>query len=293
MIIKMFNVWYFFWLALGIGGIIGLYFLLRHRSDRTKKIVLASILFFGIVMHFLKVLYPPYSTNHDRMLRDLWFVNICGANICLFPFFFLSKSDHAKDYMFYIGLLSGALALCWPLEPLRKGNQLAEQWDIVRFYYHHWELIAVPLLMVLLGLHKLNYRRVWFVPIYFFGVMMFIVVNQILQSELGFISLRGDDMTKIPYPNNSFIWGPGTDPLANVLRVLTPDFLKTIPTGAYAGQEKYWPILWLLFPMIVYIIPICFIISLIFGQWRDFGRDMKNVYLKCKNIFTHSRGQKA
>ena len=40
MFIAMFNGWYFFWLLVCTGATAGLYFLLRNKSDTTKKIVL-------------------------------------------------------------------------------------------------------------------------------------------------------------------------------------------------------------------------------------------------------------
>ena len=187
--IAMFNGWYFFWLFLWGGITVGLYFLLRRRSVFTQKAVLFSLLALGLLLHFLKVYIPPYSVDEARMLRDSWFVNICGANIALFPFLFFSKNDKVKDYMFYIGVLSGLIALFYPQEPLDKSNQLGEQLDIVRFYYHHWMVLAVPLLMVLLGHHKLSYKRVISAPTGLLLLMLFIMLNQIFQSELGFIPL--------------------------------------------------------------------------------------------------------
>ena len=151
----MFNGWYFLWLGIAAGLIVGLYFALRKASPRVQKIVLFSILALGLLFHFLKVYIPPYSVDEARKLRDSWFVNICGANIFLFPIFFWVKSKHIKDYMFYVGVLSGLIALFYPQEPLAKSNQMGEFWDIVRFYYHHWMLVAIPLLMVLLKLHTL------------------------------------------------------------------------------------------------------------------------------------------
>ena len=103
MFIAMFNFWYFFWLMLAAGATVGLYFLLRNRSKFTQKSVLFAILVFGLLLHFLKAYIPPYSVDQARMLRDSWFVNICAANIALFPFLFFSKKDAVKDYMFYLG----------------------------------------------------------------------------------------------------------------------------------------------------------------------------------------------
>ena len=39
MYVKMFNFWYFFWIFLSIACYVGLYLLLKNKSDKTKKIV--------------------------------------------------------------------------------------------------------------------------------------------------------------------------------------------------------------------------------------------------------------
>lgn len=280
--IQMFNGWYFLMLFICIGLVVGLYFILKNRTQKTQKIVLFSLLLFGLILHFLKFIIPPYSTDIDRLYRDSWFINICGANIFLFPFFFLSKNEKAKDYMFYIGVLSGLISILYPMEPMAKVNQAAEWLDIVRFYYHHTMLWAVPLLMVVFKLHTINYRRILYVPTYLLAVMLFIMLNQVLQSELGFIPLRGDDILNINYKNTSMIWGP-SGPIGDFLAIFCPSFFKYIPVGDYAGQAKFWPWFWLIFPCYILITPICFLISLIL-DYKRFKNDMViiNNYINIK-----------
>ena len=129
--IKLFNFWYFFWIIISLCMFLLLYFILKNKNERTKRIVLFSILMFSLVLHFLKLLVPPYSTDILRLYRDSWFTNICAANILVFPFIFISKNDTAKDYMFYIGLISGVLSVMLPLEPINKIDQSKEVLDVM------------------------------------------------------------------------------------------------------------------------------------------------------------------
>lgn len=268
MYIAMFNGWYFFWLLLSAGATAGLYFLLRNKSVATQKSVLFGLLCIGLLMHFLKAYIPPYSVDQARLLRDSWFVNICGANIALFPILFWSKNEKVRDYMFYIGVLSGLIALFYPQEPLAKSDQYGEQLDIMRFYYHHWMVLAVPLLMVLLGHHKLSYKRVLSAPTGLLLVMLFIMLNQIFQSELGFVPLRNHrEFFDIGYKNSSYIWGPGTnDAIGSFLALFTPKFFRTVPVGEFAGQMKYWPWFWLIVPVYTLVTPLSVLIALVFDH---------------------------
>lgn len=286
----MFNFWYFFWLIVSAAAIVGLYFLLRNRSEKTQKAVLFSLLAFGFVLHFLKVYIPPYSVDEARMLRDSWFVNICAGNIALFPFMFFSKNKYIKDYMFYIGVISGLIALFYPIEPIQKVDQLAEQLDIVRFYYHHWQLLTVPLLSVLFGHHKPSYKRVFVAPIGLLLLMLFIIVNQVFQSELGFIPLHSDsNFLGIGYKNTSYIWGPGeNDAIGSFLALFTPDIFKTVPVGQYAGQPKYWPWFWIIVPAFVLVTPIAFLLSMIFDA-KSFAADVKGLVNSVRNLKLFSK----
>ncbi|MBQ7411861.1 MAG: YwaF family protein [Clostridia bacterium] len=305
--IDWFNFWYFFFLAISAGLIVGLYFLLRNKSQKTQKIVLFAILAFGLLMHFMKVLYPPYSTDPARMLRDSWFVNICGANIALFPILFWVKNKLAKDYMVYIGIISGFIALVYPQEPMAKNASDAEiiaegladkyapqmeQWmDILRFYFHHWMLIAIPLLMVLLGLHKLSYKRIFNAPTGLLLVMLFIMLNQLFQAELGYIPLRDANFFDVNWKNTSYIWGPDGDAIGEFLAIFTPKFFTIVPEGVHAGEVKYWPWFWLIFPCYILVSILAFGVTMIWDH-KAFATDVKAIPQKSKELLAKKKASK-
>ena len=297
MIIEMFNGWYFFWLLISAAAIVGLYFALRKAPPFVQSLVLFSLLIVGFILHFTKMNIPPYSeiingelVITDRGWRDSWFVNICGANIALFPIMFLTKNKYLKDYMFYIGVISGLIALFYPQEPMAKPDQMAELLDIIRFYFHHWMLLAVPLLLVLLKKHKLSYKRIWVAPVGLLLLMLFIMLNQIFQSELGFIPLRNGNA--IPnYKNTSYIWGPlnqdgSMDPIGGIFDIFTPECFKSLPVscsgyGHEVGSVKYWPWFWMICPAFIIVTPLAFLASMVFDH-KKFGSDVKWLFKHIK-----------
>lgn len=277
MIVDYFNFWHFAFIGLSILSYYGLYRLLKNKSDSVKKWTLFGILSFGLLLHFLKMFFPPYSENETRLYNDIWFINICGANILIFPIILLTKSKHAKDYMFFIGLLSGLIAVCYPIEPILKGdNQIAEILDVLRFYIHHTILWIVPLSMVTLKLHNISYKSVFSAPTGLLLLMLFIVLNQVFQYELGSITPNTTDFFGIKFKNSSYIWGPD-DSIGYFIAKFCPKIFKTVPVGEFAGQTKYWPWFWLIVPAYLIITPLCFGISMIF-DWNNFKSDMTRIF---------------
>lgn len=276
--VKLFNLWYAFFILLLSGLIIGLYFLLKNKSDKTKKLVLGSLLFFNLALHFLKLTFPPYSMDMDLAMREVWFTNVCATSVLFFPFIFISKSDVAKDYMVFLGIISGFLAMLYPTEAIDKSVFTLDVW---RFYICHGIIFAVPVLMQLLKLHRLDVKRIWKTPICVSAMLLFIICNQVLQSELGIISLRSDDMLNVNFRNPSLIWGP-TDDVAVIFSWLTPSFMKTVPVGQYAGQTKYWPFFWMLPGVIFYFIIVPLIICFIF-DYKGTKNTIVNFFKKSKS----------
>lgn len=281
MAIDMFNFWYFFWIVISIGIGVGLYFLLQNRSEVTQRIVLLSVLIFSLVLHFLKLLLPPYNSDSSLLYNGAWFVNLASANILLFPILFITKNKYLHDYIFYLGVILGAIALFYPADILQYTSS---DWLSIIIYYIQTSIMwIVPLLMVILGVHQLEYRRILMVPVCTLAILLFVMVNQILMSELGYIPMRGDNILDINYQNTSLVWGPNNN-IAWLMTWCVPKVFRSVPVGEFAGVEKYWPWFWLIVPVFVLLTPVCFAICMIF-EHRAFRIDCKLLVEKIRDKF--------
>ncbi len=277
--VKLFNFWYFFFIILSVCTSIALYFLLKNKSDKTKKIVIGSILFFNLALHFLKLTFPPYSTDKQTALSEIFYVNICATSTLFFPFIFISKSNTAKDYMVYLGIISGISAMLYPTVALDENVLSLDVW---RFYICHSIIWIAPLLTTLLGLHELDVRRILKTPICIIAILLFIICNQVLQSELGIVDLCGEDFFDVNYHNPSLIWGPEGE-VSFLFSWLTPSFMKVVPFGEFAGQEKYWPLFWLMPAVVVYSLIFSIVFCFIFN-YKNTVNAFKSAFKKIKSL---------
>lgn len=266
------NLWYFFFIILGAAIILILYFLLRNKSKKTIFIVLGSLLILNLLIHFLKLYIPPYNLDINFAVRELWFINVCGISVITFPIYFFGKNKTMKDFMFYLGVLSGFLAFVIPTEALGKSVATLDLW---RFYICHLIIILVPLLMVVLKVHEIDYKKIWKMPFCVIMTLMFIMVQQVIQAELGIVNLRNDNFYNINFVNPSLFWQPGDEPLAKIFTIFTFDFLKVVPFGINKGEPKYWPLFYMVPGIIVYFSVFPFLIGLPW-QGKRFFNDIGN-----------------
>jgi hypothetical protein len=120
--------------------------------------------------------------------------------------------------------------------------------------------------MVVTKQHTLNYHRILKVPFMFILILGIILVNEVILIGTGFVESDMADLFNPNTRNASFIFGP-TDQFQNAIWILTifvPKFMLTVPIGPNAGQELYWPVVWLVIPVCVYIWIISFLLSLPF-----------------------------
>ena len=263
--VEYFNFYYFMFIAFALGLLMGLYFLLRNRSKKTANIVLFSILFFNFILHFVKLAFEPYQSWMPYAIRTITPENICAVSVLLFPWFFLSRHKILKDYMFYMGIMSGLGATLIPVDAIGRSAFLFET---MRFYFSHILLWVVPLLMAMLKLHTLDYKRILKVPFFVYFILCIILVNEVILIGAGFVHIRHLFCNEIR--NSALIFGPLVDVefLGLLFTPLTPELFMTVPIGANAGAVFYWPIIWMIIPSYIYFCILALLLSLPFELKR-------------------------
>jgi len=276
--VKYFNFYYFLYIAIALGLLIGLYFILRKKDRKTSFITLFCILLFSFIMHFLKLGFGYYKEWMPYSIRTITPENICAVSVLVFPWFFISKKKILKDYMFYVGMMSGIGATIFPVDAI---NQNAFNFETMRFYFTHILLWVVPLLMVMLKLHTLDYKRIFKIPFLMYFTLCIILVNEVILTGAGFVHIN--HLYSNVIRNSSLIFGPlaEVELIGKFFTVFTPKLFLTVPIGVNAGNVYYWPILWLVVPSFIYVCIISFLLSLPF-EYKNVKKDIMVLINKIK-----------
>ncbi len=253
--VKLFNGYYFLFIGIAIVYGVVLYFCLRNKSEKVQRLVLLIICFANLLLHFVKIFFPPYITNFPHALTRTTFVNICAGTTLMMPFAYLFKKQNVfHDYIFFIGCCGGIAALAYPSEALGK---VLWAFDPIRFYICHINLVVVPIVFCALKLYTPRFKNVVVVLLMWFIHLGIIFFNDIFLIKSGLISVTTEDFFDSGYyRNTSFIFGPPDAfmPVYNILfDPLVPSFLKTDFWGLTASGRFWFPIFWMAIPISIYI----------------------------------------
>ena len=267
--------WYIY-LLLCIGLFLGLYFGLRKKSKKVQYWVLFGFLALNFALHFLKLALPYYSDKgFPAVIRKSTFENICAVSTMIFPFIFINKKAKVmKDYMFYMGCVSGIAGCVAPLPTIGLPFYHPE---VIRCYVCHAGIWIVPLLMVIFGFHKLDYRRIWKVIFVYFGVLALIMVNELILIRLGWVETGSLEEFFDPGDRDmGYAVGlpAGAEGVAKLILWLTPK----------AWKDPYVPILWQFFPMLIGGSLICLLMSM-YWEHKHFKEDCIKLYKKTVEIY--------
>ncbi len=275
-VIEIGNVYYLMYIGIIIALTALAVVLLRHRSKRFRYWFVFAIIMTNLAIHFLKLLIFPY--NDPYYVEHIWMKasleNICAASVVLFPFLFFTKNKVLKDFMIMLGMASGILAIAFPADAIGETfnavpilyTKGAFDLETIRFYSTHFLLFLAPFLMMRFKMHQLSIKRMIYAPMLLVGLLFILYFNEILLSQLGWVP-SGKEMMNPSGRNPSLIFGvKDSQSLTGVgllLKVLVPHFLTVHPL---TGETFYWPVVWMIGPIMVYGSLISFMFSLVYDQ---------------------------
>ena len=248
------SLFYYIYLFACVGVFLALYFGLRKKSEKLQRRVLLAFLFFNFALHFIKQVFPEYIHNDfPEALRKCTPENICAVSTLIFPFIYMSKWTAGKDYMFYLGVISGVLSCFAPMPVFGLPFYSLEA---IRCYICHATLWQVPLLMVIFGHHKLDYRRIWKAIVMYFIILCVIMVNELILIRIGWVdtkTLYTEVIDGVEYKGyfdaSSRDMGYAVGLPGGTMEAIGKYVLWMTPK---AWKDPYVPILWELFPVIIY-----------------------------------------
>lgn len=257
MVVKMFNLYYFIYIAIAIILTIVAIKFLDKKSEKYRYWFIYGLIIFNLLIHFAKTLIYPYTlVPFPAIFTKVSFENICAVSALLFPILFFAKSKTLKDYMVMVGVASGIITFIYPIDAMSEmfnavviGVKPAFHIEVIRFYTSHFLIFLAPFLMLHYRIHELSVRRAYKAPFMLLSILVIIFLNELVVTLLGWVPK--EQFFDPAHRNPSFIFGVRGDlsGLGMILGVLVPGFFRTNPF--FAG-DAYFPVLWLLFPAIIY-----------------------------------------
>ena len=254
------NFWYFFFIVTSFALTWLSLALCHHYGKKFARIFILVLLWGNFALHFLKQFLPYWYNSWPYTLADSLGPNLCAILIVTAPFIFLFGNDYFKDYFFYIGLISGVAVHFYPTGTMDHASYPGGFFSnpnyyiaVIRFYFCHLVLIITSLLSVEQGFHKLNYKRLWAVPLIYALYLAGVSFNAILlgpilhhpyfpQDWIGADGVLNFNAKHASIANQSMNFGPQPF-LDGIIRPLYRYFL---PLGVFQIDGDYYfvPVLW-------------------------------------------------
>lgn len=189
--LDMFSLVYYLWLIAAVLLFLAIYFGFKNKSEKFKYYFLFSLTIFAWVIHFARWWFDPDMQLYEMFLKDL-----CGFSTLVYPFFFLSKNKKLKDYMYFVGGFFAFHSLVYPNNIF--GDKIL-YYNTIRFFFAHFILVSVPLLLVFWKMHIPSYKNIPTMVLYIligalynFSLSSFFYEMGLTYRHLNFMGLWGN-----------------------------------------------------------------------------------------------------
>lgn len=276
MIVQYGNFFYFLPIIIIVAIIIGLYFLLRNKTDKTKQIVCFILIMINLIQHLFKHIFWPHLWGTSFGMANTA-CNLCALLIIVSPLIFLSKNSLLKDFVVYFGCNGGIITIFIPYWFI--GETLLSS-EAFRFYFCHGMLLITSILPPLLKIHKLNFYNFWKIGFVFaFSLMLVIFNNMLYYIAIG----QTENLFATLYQNNpswSFHADGNFSIVYNIVEVFSPKIFFNPETNLKV------PILWYFVPIYLLTTFLVIVFCIFFDK-----EGTKDFITKIKNLFNIIKGK--
>lgn len=277
MTLQFFSFTHILILLVAAGIVLLLYFLFKNSEETTRRNFIILLMSLNIIQHFFKhILYPHIFAGGLHLDNTAY--NICAFLILFSPLFHFGKSESARQYIAYVGTVSGALALIVPFWFFGKNIFAAGViWEFIRFFLCHELLFVTSLLPVLWGRVRFRHGDGWKFGLYFIGMLCAILLNNTVFLLMTDTTAPDHLYQSLLAANPAGIMGP---PAYNSpFNVLIKAVEALSPVVFLGGAGKvYTPILWYAIPLYYGITLIALALGAITDR-KNFIADFRAVFL--------------
>lgn len=165
-IMKPFNGLFFATFAAFILILVVCSLIMRNRSERAKRLVIAVAALIGLAGFFVYKYYLSIDTEYDAITQNMggfnWWgelpLHLCNINLILIPIAVLSKKRPLLSFCFFVAPLGALMALLMPANGFSGYSLLLPR--MIGFYGIHFLIIIAALAIVTFGLYRPRFRDI-------------------------------------------------------------------------------------------------------------------------------------
>ncbi|MBR2969544.1 MAG: YwaF family protein [Clostridia bacterium] len=203
--ITLFSIWHFMYIVLIIGLTIGVAFLLKGKTENTKKLVLNIIAISAVIVYIADFFIMPISRFNGDATRQLIDIDKLPFHICTFigimiPFAQfntkLSKSDSFKEVVACLAIVSSLMYITYPGSAL--GGVGTFSYKVVQTFVFHGLVFSWGFLSLSTGYAKLNFKNIWKQAIGILIIMLWATFGNFVYADYNWFFLKTSIFPFIP-----------------------------------------------------------------------------------------------
>ena len=165
-IMKPFNALFFATFAAFLLILVVVSLIMRKRSDRAKRILIAVTALVGLVGFFVYKYFLSIDTEYDAITQNMggfnWWgelpLHLCNINLILIPIAVLTKKRPLMGFCFFVAPLGALMALLMPANGFSGYSIFLPR--MIGFYGIHFLIIIAAIAIVTFGLYRPRFKDI-------------------------------------------------------------------------------------------------------------------------------------